>query len=135
MKPSTAHDSGILALSTPLRGTNHAFTAALALAASLLLGGCDYLPFGYTSIKEVVSAPGPFEGKEVRIKGKASDPIQLLGLKTFVLSDETGEITVTTQGALPAAGAEAAVKGIVKSAVIVSGKSIGLRVEETERLR
>ena len=97
--------------------------------------GCDSLPFGYTPIKEIVSAPGPFEGKEIRIKGKARDPIQLLGLRTFVLADDTGEITVTTQGALPAAGADAAVKGIVKSAVIVSGKSIGLRVEETQRLR
>ena len=109
--------------------------AAAALAASLLLSGCDSLPFGYTPIKEIVSAPGPFEGKEIRIKGKARDPIQLLGLRTFVLADDTGEITVTTQGALPAAGADAAVKGIVKSAVIVSGKSIGLRVEETQRLR
>ena len=126
MKSRSNHDSRI---------TNHAFAKALALAAALALGGCDYLPFGYTPIKEIVSAPGPFEGKEVRIKGKVRDPVQLLGLRTFVLGDGTGEITVTTEGALPADGAEAAVKGIVKSAVIVSGKSIGLRVEEIERLR
>ena len=125
MNSSSTHES---------RVTSHALAAA-ALAASLLLGGCDYLPFGYTPVKEIVSAPGPFEGKEVRIKGKVRDPIQLLGLKTFVLGDETGEITVTTEGALPAAGSDAAVKGIVKSAVIVAGKSIGLRVEETQRLR
>jgi cytochrome c-type biogenesis protein CcmE len=114
---------------------HHGFFTALALAAALALSGCDYLPFGYTPIKEIAAAPGPFEGKEVRIKGQVRDPIQLLGLRTFVLADETGEITVTTAGALPAAGSEAAVKGVVKSAVIVSGKSIGLRVEETQRLR
>jgi hypothetical protein len=135
MKPSTNHDSRIPAFSAPFRGANHALAAAAALAALLLLSACDYLPFGYTPIKEIVSAPGPFEGKEIRIKGKVRDPIQLLGLRTFVLGDDTGEITVTTEGALPAAGSEAAVKGIVKSAVIVSGKSIGLRVEETARLR
>jgi len=115
--------------------THHFAAAALALAASLTLGGCDYLPFGYNPIKEITAAPAQFEGKEVRIKGQVRDPVQFLGLRAFVLTDETGEITVTTSGSLPAAGAEAVVKGIVKSAVIVSGKSIGLRVEETQRLR
>jgi len=119
----------------PLPITHHGFFFALVLAASLLLSGCDYLPFGYTPIKEIVATPGPFEGKEVRIKGKARNPIQLLDLRTFIVQDETGEIAVTTAGSLPAAGADVAVKGLVKSAIIVSGKSIGLRVEETQRLR
>lgn len=109
--------------------------SAAMLAGILALAGCDYLPFGYTPIREITAAPGQFEGKEVRIKGKARDPVQLLGLRAFVLTDETGEITVTTSGSLPAAGEDAVVKGIVKSAIIVSGKSIGLRVEETTRLR
>jgi hypothetical protein len=109
--------------------------SAVILAGVLTLAGCDYLPFGYTPIREITAAPGQFEGKEVRIKGQVRDPVQLLGLRAFVLADETGEVTVTTSGSLPAAGAEAVVKGIVKSAIIVSGKSIGLRVEETTRLR
>ena len=113
--------------------THHLAAAALALAAGLSLAGCDY--FGFTPIKDIAAAPGQFEGKEVKIKGKAVDPVQLLSLRTFTLKDETGEIAVTTSGALPAAGADVAVKGTVKSAVIVSGKSIGTRVEETQRLR
>ena len=98
-----------------------------------VLAGCDY--FGFTPIKEITAAPGQFEGKEVKVKGKAQSPVQLLGLKTFTLKDDGGEITVTTGGALPADGAEVAVKGTVKSAIIVGGKAAGLRVEESVRLR
>jgi hypothetical protein len=114
---------------------SHAFAAALAIAAGVALAGCDYLPFGYTAIKDIVAAPGPFDGKEVRIKGKARDPVQFLELKMFVVADETGEIRVSTAGAVPNPGADVAVKGVVKSAVIVGGKSVGLHVQEIERLR
>jgi hypothetical protein len=113
----------------PLPITHYLAAAALAVA----LTGCDY--FGFTPIKDIAATPAQFEGKEVKIKGRAVDPVQLLSLRSFTLKDDTGEITVTTNGALPPAGAEVAVKGTVKSAVIVGGKSIGTRVEETRRLR
>lgn len=108
-----------------------------ALLAALALAGCDYLPFGYTPIKDIVAAPASFEGKEVKLKGKVRDVIKLpiLDLKAYTLHDEGGEIAVTTHGALPAASAEVALKGTVKSAVIIGGRSLGLRVEETKRLR
>src|SRR5690349_3015711 len=108
-------------------------TGALAIAVVLTLAGCDY--FGFTPIKDISATPAQFEGKEVKIKGRAVDPVQLLSLRSFTLKDDTGENTVTTNGALPPAGAEVAVRGTVKSAVIVSGKSIGTRVEETQRIR
>jgi hypothetical protein len=117
------------------RLTNHPFVTGLALAAALALSGCDYLPFGYTAAKDIIASPGPFDGREVKIKGKARDSVQLLGLRMFTVVDDTGEIMVSTAGSVPAVGADVAVKGIVKSAVIVSGKSIGLHVEETQRLR
>ena len=106
---------------------------ALALAATLSLAACDY--FGFTPIKDIIVAPGQFEGKEVKIKGKAADSVQLLGLRTFTVKDEGGEITVSTNGALPAAGANVAVKGSVTSAVIVGGKAVGLHIKETQRIR
>jgi hypothetical protein len=49
--------------------------------------------------------------------------------------DESGEIMVMTNGTLPQEKAEVALTGIVKSAAIVGGQSIGLRVEEIKRLR
>ena len=113
--------------------TRHWRAAALALAAALTLAACDY--FGFTPIKDIVAAPGQFDGKEVKVKGKVSDPVQLFNLRTFIVKDDSGEITITTDGSLPAAGADVAVKGTVRSAVIVSGKSLGLRVEASERLR
>jgi hypothetical protein len=126
MIPRTTHDP---------RPTTHFPVGALALAASLALAGCDYLPWSYTPIKDIVAQPGPHDGKEVRIKGKARDPVQFLDLKMFVVADDTGEIRVSTAGAVPSPGAEVAVKGVVKSAVIIGGQSVGLHVQEIERLR
>jgi hypothetical protein len=110
-------------------------TRIFVIWAVLALGGCDYLPFGYTPIKEITSAPGQFEGKEVRLKGRASGALKLLGLKAYTLRDDTGEIAVVTPGDLPAENAEIALKGTVRSAVIVGGASLVMRVEETKRLR
>ena len=109
---------------------------AVVLLSAWLLAGCDYLPFGYTTIKEIAAAPGSFEGKEVKIRGTVIAAIKLpiLG-QSFTVRDETGEIMVMTNGTLPQEKAEVALTGIVKSAAIVGGQSIGLRVEEIKRLR
>lgn len=106
----------------------------LSMAIALALAGCDYLPFGYTPVKDIAAAPANFEGREVRLKGKVGNIVKLMGLQAFTLQDGTGEITVMTQGELPKAGATIALKGTVKSAVIIGGQSLGLRVEETKRL-
>ena len=108
---------------------------SLMLMVAVALSGCDYLPFGYTPVREIVQAPGQFEGKEVKLKGHARGTLSLLGLKAYTLRDETGEIAVVTPGNLPAENAEVSIKGVVKSAVIVGGASLGLRVEESKRLR
>jgi hypothetical protein len=105
------------------------------LASVMMLAGCDYLPFGYTPIREITAAPAQFEGKEVKIKGRVKSIVKLLGVKAFSLQDETGDIIIATDGQLPAENTEAAVKGVVRSAVIVGGVSLGLKVDETKRLR
>ena len=111
----------------------------LALAAVLTMGlalaGCDYLPFGFTPIREITTTPGQFEGKEVKLKGQASGTLKFLGLKAYTLRDETGEIAIVTPGDLPAENSQVVIRGVVKSAVIVGGSSLGLRVEESRRLR
>ena len=115
---------------------NRRRVAFAVLAALGLLAGCDYLPFGYTPIREIVASPGKFESQEVKIRGKVTESIKLpiLG-QSFVVRDDTGEIAVMTNGTLPAPNADVALTGIVKSAAIIGGQSIGLRVEETKRLR
>ena len=105
------------------------------MVLTVAMGGCDYLPFGYTPIKEIKAAPAQFEGKEVKLKGRVKSIVKLLGVKAFSLQDETADIMVVTDGELPGENAEVAVKGVVRSAVIVGGASLGLKVDETKRLR
>jgi len=42
---------------------------------------------------------------------------------------------VVTRGELPAVKSEVALKGMVRSTVIIGGNALGTRVEETKRLR
>lgn len=115
--------------------THHrAAASALVLAAALALAGCDY--FGFTPIKEILEKPAQFEGQEVKVKGRVTKVAKILALSGYNLRDATGEITVINyDGKLPAENADVAIKGKVKSAVIMGGNAIGLRVEETQRLR
>ena len=108
--------------------------AALCLG---LLAGCDGLPGGYTPIRDIVAAPDKFEGQTVKVKGKVTDVLRvpLIDIRAFTLKDEGGEITVMTTRSLPALNDEVALRGKVVSAAIVGGLSLGLRIEESERLR
>src|SRR3990172_11651668 len=100
---------------------------SFALLAVTILAGCDYLPFGYTPIKDIVAAPASFEGKEVKLKGKVKEitKLPIVNLQWFVLQDDSGEISVSTQGNLPSVNDRVKLKGVVKSAVIIGGKSLG----------
>lgn len=109
-------------------------TGAL-LAGMLLLSGCDYLPFGQTPVREIVAAPTQFEGKEVRIRGKVKDvtKIPLVNLSMYVVDDGSGELTVIAHDKLPAVNDTVNVTGVVESAAIIGGQSIGMRIKETRR--
>jgi len=109
--------------------------SVVALAGLLLLSGCDYLPFGQTPLKEIVAAPAQFEGKEVRIRGKVKDVVKipLIDLSMYVVDDGSGEVTVIAHDTLPAVNDTVNVRGVVESAAIVGGQSIGLRVKEMKR--
>jgi len=122
--PVTSHES---------RVTHRGAAAVIALAAALSLAACDY--FGFTPIKEILDKPAQFEGQEVKVKGKVVRVAKILAMSGYNLRDETGEVAVITYGKLPAENDEVAIKGKVKSAVIMGGNAIGLRVEETQRLR
>jgi len=109
-------------------------TVALALTAVVALSGCDYLPFGFTPIKEILAAPAQFEGKEVKIKGTVRTVVKLLVVHAYTLRDATDEITVVTSAPLPAEKSQVAIRGTVRSPLIVGGAALGLHVEETKRL-
>lgn len=105
------------------------------LAGMLVLSGCDYLTFGQTPVKEIVAAPAQFEGKEVRIRGKVRNvtKIPLIDLSMYVVEDGGSEITVIAQDKVPPMDAVVNVRGVVESAAIIGGQSIGLRIKETAR--
>lgn len=106
-----------------------------AILLGLLLSGCDYLPFGQTQVKEIMAAPAQFEGKEVRIRGKVKDVtrIPLINLSMYIVDDGSGEIIVMAQDKLPAMDETVNVRGVVESAAIIGGQSIGLRIKELKR--
>ncbi len=103
---------------------------------ALLLAGCDTMPFGYTPIAEIAAAPTRFEGKEAKIKGRVVNTTQipLLEVNLFLLEGDGAEIAVVTSAKLPALNEEIRVRGVVQSGAIIGGRSIALRVTETERL-
>jgi hypothetical protein len=108
----------------------------LLFGLMLTLAGCDYLPFGYTPIGEIVSSPGRFEGEPVKVRGEvvAVTKVPLIELKSYTLRDETGEILVLTDENLPTLNKTIAVKAQVKTMAIIDEQSFGLRLEEIERL-
>ncbi|MND00033.1 hypothetical protein D3C83_185220 [compost metagenome] len=60
----------------------------------------------------------------------------MLGIRTYTLQDGEAKIAVIAMaGALPAVNDKVKLKGTVKSTMIVNGKAVGQRVEETQRLR
>ncbi len=106
------------------------------LLFALALAGCDYLPFGYTPVRDILAAPANFEGKEVKLRGTVTEVTKLpiLNVRSYTLKDDTGEIEVVTERNLPPVKDRVALRGTVKSAAIIGGQSLGLRVEEIKRL-
>ena len=90
-----------------------------------------------TPIGEINESPINFDGKEVRLKGipKEATRIPLIKLKTYVLEDDTGEITIFTSDDLPVMGEELSIRVRVESLAIIMGEPLGMTVVELERYR
>lgn len=102
----------------------------------LLLAGCDYLPFGFTPIGEIIRSPGSFDGQTIKVRGEVTEvtKIPLLELKGYMLRDDSGEILVFTMGTLPHLNSRTAIKAQVKTMAIINEQSFGLRLIEIEKL-
>ena len=88
-----------------------------------------------TAIKEIFASPANFDGKEVRLRGIPKDPTRspLVKLKTYVLEDTSGEITIFTDAELPTMGKEISIRVRVESFAIIMGEALGMTVVELER--
>ena len=108
-----------------------------ALAVVLVAGGgCNMMPFGFTTIKEITESPAQFDGKEIKLKGKVKSvtKVALLDIKLFVLDDGTGQVTVIPKGDMPAENETVAFSGVVENVAIIGGQSLGMHIKETRRL-
>lgn len=108
----------------------------IVLVVAMLSGGCNLVPIGFTTIKEITESPANFDGKEVKLKGKVKSvtKVALLDIKLYVLDDGTGQVTVIPADNLPGENETVAFSGVVENVAIVGGQSLGMHIKETRRL-
>lgn len=97
--------------------------------------GCTSFNLGYDKIGDVLKNPGPYHGKQLRIKGKVTDVIKLpfIETKLYSVRDDTGEIQVRTSAVAPSIGTEVRVKGTLDAVAALGKNEIGLHLKEFER--
>jgi len=107
----------------------------LIFIALVTLTGCDYLPFGYTGIKDVMQNPANYEGKEIKVKGIVANVLKIpfVEIKLYTIKDEGAELTVLTDLQLPGTNQKIAIRAIVDNTAIIGGESIGLKLKEIKR--
>ena len=105
----------------------------VAVAIGGLLGGCSAIET--TPINEINTSPANFDDKEVMLQGIARDPtrIPLLDMKSYVVKDESGEITILTKAELPKVNERISVRAKVANIAIINGQSLGMTVTELAR--
>ena len=104
-----------------------------AIVLGVMLGGCSAI--NATPINEINIAPANFDGKEVMLHGVVKDPtrLPLLGTKSYVSKDGSGEILILTEADLPKINEEISVKVKVANIAIINGESLGTTVTEISR--
>lgn len=105
----------------------------IAAAIGFTMGGCGAI--NATPINEINTSPASFDGKEVMLRGVAKDPtrIPLFSMKSYVLKDDSGEITILTEADLPKVNEEISVRVKVANIAIINGESLGMTVTEVAR--
>jgi len=77
-----------------------------------------------TNIHELLTHPRQYEGKSVVISGSVTDRASLLVTNYFVLRDDSGEIRVMTDRALPSVGEHLRVRGHVEQALAIGSQDL-----------
>lgn len=84
-----------------------------------------------TSIKNLLSDPGKYDGKTVRIHGSVEQAIGALGFGAYEVKDNTGTIPVVTEGGgAPSRGTEVGVEGTFRAAYTLGVQSRAVVVEK-----
>ncbi|UJP06296.1 MAG: hypothetical protein LZF61_04800 [Nitrosomonas sp.] len=105
------------------------------LLLTMLIASLPASAQAITPINEIIANPVNFDGQEVTLKGLPKNPtrLPLIDLKSYILEDSSGEITVLTESELPKMSETVTIRALVKSVAIVKGEALGLTVTELER--
>jgi hypothetical protein len=83
-----------------------------------------------TSIKSLLSDPGKYDGKTVRIAGEVQNSIGALGFGAYEVKDNTGTLPVVVEGGgAPSRGARIGVEGTFRAAYTLGTESRAVIVE------
>jgi hypothetical protein len=116
-------------LSRALRPRFDARLMAFVIALALFAAGCKE---GAIDIKKLVDDPGRFDGTTVRVAGKVTTAVGLLGYGAYRLDDGTGSVLVVSKKGAPREGAEVGVEGTFRSVFTFQDQSAAA-IEETAR--
>lgn len=103
----------------------------VAISLALLISGCGSTALTpATPMAEILLAPTQFEGKRLKVTGvvEGVTKLPLVAEQFFFLRDGTNRIAVVAYGPLPAEGSRTSIVGIVSSAAIIGGQSVGVHV-------
>ena len=106
----------------------------LACTSLLLLALCGCQE-GAMPIAEILDDPEPFKGQFVVLTGEVVGPAELPSSEHsfYTLRDETGRISVLTDGALPEEGSWIDVCGEVKLDLTIAERSFPVYIDEARR--
>jgi hypothetical protein len=97
-------------------------------AVLLLLAGCA----SATPIGELLSNSSKYNGKTVRVKGEVTKSAGLIVAGAFQLKDETGTLTVVSEGnSPPPEGSKIGVQGVFQALVTLGSKSLAILKENS----
>jgi len=103
--------------------------AVLLLGLALTVSGCEG---GATEIRKLLDDPGRYNGTTVRVAGKVTTAIGLMGYGAYRLEDGTGTVLVVSKNGAPREGARVGVEGTFRSVFTFHDES-GAGIEETRR--
>ena len=83
-----------------------------------------------TKIGDIAKNPRDYAGKEVTISGEVVDAFSFFLIKSFVIKDAIGEITVTTSKPVPRKGEKLKVTGTVKEVFSLGDQNLLVIVEK-----
>ncbi len=110
---------------------NRSLVVAALILAALCVVGCT----PQASIADINRDPGRFAGKEITIKGQASDSFGGFGQGVYQLDDGSGRIWVLSQNfGLPGNGNKVTVTGQVQQGLSFGGRTYGVVFRQTKAL-